>query len=147
MDYSPYFCIPVSLKFRKEICGGEEAIMEYCWRIALQGAQCVANILRTEVMENEEKTITRQCCLVNVRLPLAIGSDISVGRQNLVDTFIGKTMVEDHHTFVPTIFHNSNWWARFSGQIYLTVEDYEKAGRALLDVCNRIKNSEGWRSG
>jgi hypothetical protein len=147
MDYSPYLCIPEALKFRKEVCGGEEGIMDYCWTIALRGAQCVANILGTEVMEDEKKTITRQCCLVNVRLPLDIGTDVSAEHKNLVDSFVGRTMTEDYNTFVPTIFHNGHWWARISGQIYLTLEDFEKVGTALLDVCNRIKNSEGWISG
>lgn len=146
MDYTPYLCIPAALKFRREVCGGEDVIMKYCQSIALQGARRVAEILGTEVMDNKEKTITKQSCLVNVRLPIEAGFDVTGGRQNLVNAFIGETMVTRHHSFVATVFHGGKWWARMSGQIYLEVGDFDHVGRALLAICNTIKHDPVWRS-
>jgi len=143
-DYSPYLCIPAALEFRREICGGEDAIMTYSHDIVMQGAQRIAEILGTEIMDNDAHTMTRQCCMINVRLPIQAGVDV-IGEQQLkrVNAFIGETLIRDYHSFVATVFHNGIWLARLSGQIYLEMEDFEFAGRALLDVCDGIKRDEG----
>ena len=96
IDASPYLCIPAALKFRQEICGGEEEIRKYCFELARQGGELVAGILDTEVMrpsssdyphrddddddddhkdnQNDDKRTKDEkkwdCCFANVRLPL-----------------------------------------------------------------------------
>lgn len=58
MGYSSYLCIPAALKFRIEICGGEQKIMEYSSALVFHGAKRVAEILGTKVLNNEECTMT-----------------------------------------------------------------------------------------
>jgi hypothetical protein len=145
MDYSPYLCIPAALKFRTEVCGGEKEIMEYCSSIAYHGAQKVAKILRTEVLDNDEGTLTRQSCMVNVRLPLKFGEDIGKEHKGMVIAYISEELVFAYRGFIATVFHNGNWWARVCGQIYLEIEDFEYGGRCLLEICDKIKRDPIWR--
>lgn len=57
-------------------------------------------------MDNEEKTMTKESCLVSVLLPIeAAGVDLKGGQQQLVNTFIGGTMVAQHHSFGATVLH------------------------------------------
>ncbi|RFU35946.1 hypothetical protein B7463_g410, partial [Scytalidium lignicola] len=146
MDYSPYFSIPAALKFRTEVCGGEKRIMEYCTTIVYDGAQRVANILGTEVLDNEQRTVTGQNCMVNIRLPLKLGEDIGDDHKGMVVAHISKELVTTYRTFIATVFHNGNWWARLCGQVYLEIEDFEYGGRCLLVVCDNIKKDTMWRT-
>ncbi|KAL1963531.1 hypothetical protein VTN77DRAFT_8112 [Rasamsonia byssochlamydoides] len=140
MDYAPYLCVPAALKFRQDVCGGEEAIINYCSHIAQEGAKRVATILGTEVM-----AIDQPCPLVNVRLPIEPPRDLTTAeaqqRISAVNAFVGKMTVREYKTFVPTIFHNGCWWARLSGQIYLTLDDFERVGRILRDICDRASEA------
>ena len=51
-DNSPYYCVPAALKFRNDILGGEEAIYTYIRDVAQRGADLLAMILGTEVMDD-----------------------------------------------------------------------------------------------
>jgi selenocysteine lyase/cysteine desulfurase len=146
IDYSPYLCIPAALKFRAEVCGGEKKIMEYCSTIAYRGAQRVAKILGTEVMNNKEDMMTWQSCMVNVRLPLKLDEDIGEEHKRMVVAHISKELVNEYRGFIATVFHNGVWWARVCGQIYLEMKDFEYGGRCLLEVCDKIKQDLTWRT-
>ena len=54
VDSSAYYCIPQALKFRREICGGEENIMRYIREIAQRGADIMARVLETSVLDDED---------------------------------------------------------------------------------------------
>ena len=41
-DTTPYMCVPEALKFREEVCGGEERVRDYCTRIARDGGERMA---------------------------------------------------------------------------------------------------------
>lgn len=131
MDYAPYLCVPAALKFRKEVCGGEEAIMSYCVEVVREGSQRVAEILGTEVMRYDQP-----CPVVNVRLPIDPAA-VAQERTSAVTAFVERMMLSEYKTFVPAFFHNGHFWVRLSGQIYLTVEDFEEVGRQLRDICSR----------
>lgn len=70
LDSLPYLCVPAALEFRDKVCGGEEMIGTYCADLASRGAEKVAEMLGTEVLNNEEKTLTTGISMVNVCLPL-----------------------------------------------------------------------------
>lgn len=56
-------------------------------------------------MDNEEKMMTKESCLVSVLLPIEVGVDLKGRQQQLVNTFIGETMVAQHHSFGATVVH------------------------------------------
>jgi selenocysteine lyase/cysteine desulfurase len=71
LDTSPYLCVKDAIKWRKEVLGGEERIMEYTQWLAKEGGKAAAAILGTEILENGKGTLTN-CAMVNVALPIDI---------------------------------------------------------------------------
>ncbi|KAL8725065.1 MAG: hypothetical protein Q9166_007596 [cf. Caloplaca sp. 2 TL-2023] len=144
MDVGPYLCMEEALEFRRNVCGGEEKIMAYCEDISNKGGKKVAEILGTEVMENDEKTLTR-CCMTNVRLPLQIGE--GPGKVKQADGFaavawMAQTLIEEYNMFAPPFFHDGFFWTRFSGQIYVELDDFVAAARIYKELCERVKKGE-----
>lgn len=143
-DNTPYCCIPAALEFRARVCSGETSIRDYCEDIARQGGDVMAEILGTEVLGASSASF-RQCCFVNVRLPLTLADlnvDTSVGRG------IAKWMQEltpaEYETYIPIKFYAGGFWCRISGQVYLTLEDFKRAAEILLLICRRAKAVE-WK--
>lgn len=52
IDNSPYYCVPAACNFREKLCGGEEAIYNHIRNIAQRGADILASVLGTEVMDD-----------------------------------------------------------------------------------------------
>ncbi|KAK0725980.1 hypothetical protein B0H67DRAFT_572041 [Lasiosphaeris hirsuta] len=116
-DNTPYCCIPLALKFRSEVCGGEARIRKYCEEIARQGGARVAEILDTGVLGGSSSSFQR-CCFTNVRLPLTpveLAIDKSCGRK------AAKLMQEltpaEYETYLPIKFYDGQFWCRVSNQI------------------------------
>lgn len=102
-DNSPYYCVPAALNFRQNLCGGEEAIYNYIRDIAQRGADLLAMLLGTEVMDDLDagyglRTMgsyeatdrreggrigwsggLRDCAMANVLLPITIVGATSRG--------------------------------------------------------------------
>ncbi|KAJ5084041.1 hypothetical protein NUU61_008620 [Penicillium alfredii] len=129
-DDSAYLCVPAALKFRAEVCGGERAVMAYCQKVANEGADAVAAILGTEVMQEPglkpgETSRMRQCSMTTVRLPIAVGSSsgsasaaagISPEDVPKLGPWLQRAMIEEYHTFVPVFPYSGSLWVRLSGQ-------------------------------
>ncbi|KAK9248543.1 pyridoxal phosphate-dependent transferase [Lipomyces tetrasporus] len=149
-DSTPYTCIPTALAFRREICGGEDNIVQYIRSVVTKGTNAVARILGTEVMATDASSSDdelRNCALANVRLPLAIGTntdaDIVTNQVSTMCRWMEKTMLDEFHTFLPVFFYGGQLWARFSGQVYLEVSDIEWGGELLKGLCEAIKINKG----
>ncbi|KAL8686211.1 MAG: hypothetical protein Q9218_007268, partial [Villophora microphyllina] len=143
-DISNYLCMEEALRFRDEVSGGEEKIMKYCESVANEGGHKAAEMFGTEVMNNAEKTLTK-CCMTNVRLPLKLGD--GEGEVKKTDAFqavgwMAKTLVDQHDLFAPPYFHGGFFWVRFSGQIYVEVDDFVKAAKVLKGLCENIQKGE-----
>ncbi len=120
--------------------------MTYCADLATTGGAKVAQILGTEVLENEERSLGR-CCFANVRLPLRVGEgkgEVREGDRAAVTQWLVKTMVDEFCTFMALCFYAGNWWVRLSGQVYLELSDFEWAGGVLGELCGRIEEGV-WR--
>lgn len=144
LDVSPYLCIEEALKFRREVCGGEEKIMRYCEEISSEAGRLAAGIMGTNVMENKTRMLTK-CAFTNVRLPLEIGDgqgQIQEKNMYLVAVWMTAMLVRESDIYSPVFFHARKFWTRFSGQIYLDLGDFEKGARALKALCERAKSGE-----
>ncbi|KAL9000467.1 MAG: hypothetical protein Q9169_000984 [Polycauliona sp. 2 TL-2023] len=144
MDIGPYLCMEEALKFRQQVCGGEEQIMAYCEHISNEGGKKVAQILGTEVMENQEKTLTK-CCLTNVKLPVQLGE--AGGQIKPMDGFracgwMAQTLITEHNLFAPPFFHDGFLWIRLSGQVYVEMEDFVAAAEVYKELCRRVEQGE-----
>ena len=138
-----YLTVPVALKFRESICGGEEKIIEYCIELAKEAGDRAAEVFGTEVMDNESKTL-RKCALANVRLPLEYGDGkgkIPLKDMGQVAQFIASESVELKTFFAIIFYHGAHWW-RISAQAYLEMADMEWGIQAMRTLCDRVTKGE-----
>jgi len=153
VDQTPYLCVPEAIRFRTEVCGGEERIRDYCLDLAREGGRVIANILGTEVMENTQQTLGK-CSFTNIRLPLEFfPSDFrDAPASQALDAIDGPTIVKwlmeramcEYDTWIPGKFYGEAAWVRLSAQIYLEMKDFEWAATVLLSLCKRVVSGE-WR--
>lgn len=158
-DYSAYICVGAALSFRNEICGGEDALMQYCQKIANEGAETVATALGTEVLQEPdlkpgEASQMRQCALTTVRLPIRVSNDpdgtvlsgasvtITPEEADQVSEFFHQTLLQTYNTFVPVFQHGPWLWTRLSGQVYLDKSDFQWLGVILGELCEQIARKE-----
>lgn len=144
-DTTPFICIPAALKWRQEVCGGEERIREYCENVAREGGKLMSELLGTEVLGESSNSLQR-CCFTNVRLPLTVAQ---LGVQEADGVRIAKWIQEEmphkYETYIPTKFYAGAFWSRISGQVYLTLDDFEFAAQTLLELCRRAEAGE-WKT-
>ncbi|KAG2206950.1 hypothetical protein INT47_008419 [Mucor saturninus] len=131
IDTAPYLCIDAALNYRESI-GGEEAICKYTHDIAVKGGALVAKLLGTQVMENSTKTLTAN--MVNIELPAFKTSKTD---PEIMAFFLNKSIYEKH-TMLSIYKNNSKWWVRLCGQIYVDLDDFQKAGEAVLAIIKEI---------
>lgn len=150
LDNAPYLCVQASIEWRKKLSwkdlSGEEAIIAYNQDLARKAGELVAKRLNSELMENAEKTLTR-CAMSNVRLPLSM-KDIANGDTGTavkVAQWMAKTILYEHNTFMAVFIHAGAWWVRLSGQIYLTLDDFEYAATVLTAICEGVRQGR-WNS-
>ncbi|TKX24140.1 hercynylcysteine sulfoxide lyase-1 [Elsinoe australis] len=146
-DSSAYVCVERALEWRSKVSWGqrkgEEALMGYLVNQAREAGRVVSEILGTEVLENENRTLG-ECAFSNVRLPLKYaelvgGGEVDFGKVLGVARWMEKILVDEFNTFVAIFWHGDSLWVRLSAQIYLTLDDWEKAGRWLKETCERAR--------
>lgn len=168
LDNSPYLCIPAALAWREKVVWkhlrGEEAVIGYGQHLAQRAGEIVSKILGTEVLQNDEGTLTK-CHFANVRLPLDLNGDATetvkiaqsvpskppktTSPRDMLNhdllRWISQTLVDEYETFMAIVMHGGKLWVRLSANVYLTEEEFEWAGSALKEVCERAGKEE-WKS-
>ncbi|QRW04266.1 aminotransferase class-V protein [Ceratobasidium sp. AG-Ba] len=136
IDMAPFLSISHALKFREEI-GGEKKINDYCHNLAVKGGEVLAGVLKTNVLENENKELTAN--MVNVRLPLTIPDGLPPTKLGEIGRFFIDRLLDDYNSFSSIYVHNGQWWTRCSAQIWNEESDFEFIGNAFLNICNEIQ--------
>ncbi|CAG8524646.1 11758_t:CDS:2 [Funneliformis mosseae] len=121
----PYLTIHAALEFREKI-GGEEKIRNYCKKLAIEGGNKIASILGTEII-GPESVIQN---MVNIRLP------IPVSNKEFSDRKFMNLMFNNYNFAVAIFEHNGHWYIRASAQIYTDMEDFEKVGHFVKEICD-----------
>lgn len=124
--------VKAALKFRKEVCGGEENINKYCYGLARQVGQLAVAKLPAQLIENEESSLSN--AMVSVFVDLSrYGKNIHFTDKAALQfvEFVLEWQLRERNTFVPTGFHCGKLLARFSCQVYNFIEEYEYACAAL----------------
>lgn len=127
-------CIPEALKFRAEVCGGEEKIRDYCFSLARKvGKLAETRFPGAKVLENDENSLVT--AMVSVVFPIENysttfdASDPQSAKELVAD--ILEIMLEKHKTFVPFAPHAGKMMCRLSCQVYNEESDYEYAFDAV----------------
>lgn len=144
MDLSANAVVGEAVRWREEVCGGEEAIYTYLRDLNRKGAKIVAETLGTKVMENPEGTL-QNCAMSTVLLPIktvAKGGKVEIADVGSIGEWVVATIVKEYKSFPFVRFWQGQFWARLSAQIYLDESDYEWTGQMLKEVCERINNLE-----
>ena len=154
-DRSPYMCVPAAVKWRQDVLGGEDRIMQYTQQLAKEGGKRAAEILGTEVLDNKSGSMTN-CSMTNVALPLELVAQTNtqgleatkkggqIPHEDELDArhWMERTLVDEYKTFLPVFRYNDRFWARISAQVYLGIEDFEWAGKVLLELSERVSRKE-----
>ncbi|KAE8371388.1 pyridoxal phosphate-dependent transferase [Aspergillus bertholletiae] len=168
-DDTPWLCVPAAMKFRTEVCGGEDRIHAYLEKLANEAADLVAQALGTEVMQEPglkggEVSQLRRCGLATIRLPIAVVPNTTstaaitrvAGGNNgtsflrvqaaavpAVCAWFQDTLLRRYETFVPVFRHGDWLWTRLSAQVYLEKSDFEWLAGVLKECCARVKTEVG----
>ncbi|KAJ5759574.1 hypothetical protein N7520_006730 [Penicillium odoratum] len=152
-DDSAYICVPAALRFRREVCGGEKAIMSYCNNLVNEAADMIAGALGTDVLQEPDlkpgqKSRMRDCCMTTIRLPILVADDgapaqgswvtLSPEEAPLAGSFIEQTLMKKYDTFVPVFRHGPWLWTRISGQVFVDMSDFEWLAGILRDLCEQV---------
>ena len=146
----PYLTVPAALEWRSKITWngkrGDDAVQGYMQHLARRSGEIVSSILKTEILENQEKTLG-VCSFSNVRLPLSFEEQAASDEKKAMEIgqWIQKTCAAEYDTFLAVTFFGGAWWVRLSAQIYLTERDFEWAGHVLDEICGRVRKGE-WKS-
>lgn len=142
-----------ALRFRSEVCGGEDAIRAYTQSIARQGGALAAAIFGTEVMDCAGSSM-RQCSFANVRMPLTMGSEggaddmepkpgvIPRAHGHRVSNWIKIRGCEESGIYFQTFPYYGSWWWRLSGMVYVEAEDFRRGAEVLKRLCERVERGE-----
>ena len=145
-DSSSFVTVAAAIEWRKQVTWkdlkGEEAIRQYCVSQAEEASKMLARRLETEVLENQSGIF-----LKNVRVPLDWQKDAGGDKKtaDMIAIWIERTILYEYKSFMVVRTHAQKWWWRISAQIYLTMEDWEKAADIMAEVCEKVKKGE-WKS-
>ncbi|PHH68882.1 hypothetical protein CDD82_203 [Ophiocordyceps australis] len=150
-DNGPYLCVKDAIEWRRNVLGGEDAIIGYLWKLNKTGVRHVAKVLGTQVLENSKGTLNNSA-MGNVALPIWIGQRGTNGRDtdvvvagDMADKafqWMAVSMVQDYQTFISLFVMGSRFWVRLSAQIYLDMSDYEFAAKMLTELTKRAGKHE-----
>ncbi|RDW69391.1 hypothetical protein BP6252_08411 [Coleophoma cylindrospora] len=144
IDNTNYLVAAEAIKWRQEVCGGEEAIMKYNIELSRKGAASVAKILNTNIIDNKTYSLSN-CALSTLVLPIKVG-DGGVNREDVrkATVWMVDTAMSDYKTFIPFLWNSAEqkWWIRLSAQIYLDIDDFEYTGKILKELCERVEKGE-----
>lgn len=130
---SSIYSIPKAIKFREEVCGGEQNIKDYCNQLSENAAEKITKHVwpGMKVLKIDGAPTT---ALFNVQVPIEKYLPSDFNRSELADCllYLEEQICFNQSTFVPFCVYYDKVYARLSCQVFNTVEDY-------VEVCSRIE--------
>ncbi|EDK36417.2 hypothetical protein PGUG_00515 [Meyerozyma guilliermondii ATCC 6260] len=125
--------IPQAIKFREEVCGGEKNIQDYCNKLSEDAAEEITTKVwpGMKVLKVDGAPST---ALFNVQVPIEKYLPTDFNKSELADCllYLEEQICFNQSTFVPFSIYYNKVYARFSCQVFNTVDDY-------VEVCSRIE--------
>ncbi|EDR07491.1 uncharacterized protein LACBIDRAFT_298401 [Laccaria bicolor S238N-H82] len=136
IDFTSYLSVVPALEFRAWL-GGEEKINAYCHDLAIKGGKRLAELFGTRVMDSDGKFTLN---MANVELPFPG----SVKCIHAVNSKFTNKMLREQKMYSVHYYHNEAWWTRCCVQVWHELEDFDKIGKAWVEVCNAtLKEIQG----
>lgn len=138
-DYANYVASAKAFEFRRDVCGGEEAIAKYCYNLAKSAAKLFADELDGEIIggsgEDDMETATSMISL-SISLP-----GVPEEQMEKATAEIQETLVRKHNVFIPVYAYRGRATLRLSSQIYVEMLDFEDGLKALKQVIKDYENT------
>lgn len=134
--YSGILVVQQAIDFRKDVCGGEEVIFDYCTELANN----IITSIETKwsgskvLIDRKKETLS---AMVSAYAPLEISSyfeDKDKAQRAHFVAFVTEKLIKEHKTFCPVFFWDDKVLFRLSAQIYNELSDYEYAIESLKSV-------------
>ncbi|BEI83739.1 hypothetical protein CcaverHIS002_0403430 [Cutaneotrichosporon cavernicola] len=137
-DFTSYLTIPEAINFRQDI-GGEDRIIAYNHSLAVAGGKRLAKRWGTRFMDNDKGELT--ACMSNVELPnFPIAKDGNDAVK--MNRFIENALLFDYNAYAAPFYYNNAWWARFSAQVWLELEDFDYLADCFEKIGKRLDAGE-----
>lgn len=142
VDYTSMLTIPDAINFRKEVCGGEEAIMEYNLKLAKEASKYILdNWEGSYLMNGKEDDIVTT--MFNIQIPTYSKANGYTSDQLMkIGVFVNDYLTKVKRTYVPVFIYRDELWARFSAQIYLELEDFKWGLDAMKEAFEKYESSQ-----
>lgn len=135
IDYSHYIAAATAAEFRRDVCGGEHAIISYSWDLARKAADLYAKELNAEILVGggPEDDLDIRTAMINLYLPFEA---YGIPKENYGEACVKLTsnLVHKYKVYVPFSVYNGRPLIRISGQTYLEMADFEDGLKAIKSV-------------
>lgn len=128
--------IPEAIRFRQEVCGGDQAIMKYCNDLCHQVIELFTKTVwpNTSYLTNEDESAVTSMVTIEVPLDQYAADDFDRDDLRRCLLYIEEQICSKHNTFIPFCIHNGKLFVRFSCQIYNEIKDYTFAAEVIQKV-------------
>ena len=158
INYSVYESIETAIKFRSEICGGEQNIRHYQRSLSKKAIAASAHILTVDkskttdlydhyepkLLDNKHGTLTPvgMFCLsipINISKYSRVYNKLKSSEKEYlakIRSLLEEKSIAVYKNYAPLVFHGNVLYIRYSVQIFNEVDDYVKAttiNKALLE--------------
>lgn len=126
--------IPTTIEFRNKVCGGEDAIRDYCYNMARTvGVLGCKKWPGAALLENEEHSLTT--AMVSFFFPLQnYSADFDIRQPGPFIHYVQDRLLRHHKTAISCREYHGRFVVRFSCQIYNELSDYERAMDAIHET-------------
>lgn len=150
VSYSSYFAVEEALKFRKDICGGEEKIREYQWDLQEAAIPKILEVFGqgSVLLENSTNSL-RSPGLFCIELPIKSECQHLIEKMSTDRIYFlnfkskcDKIMLAEYKCYAPFQINNSHLFIRFSVQVFNEPSDYEKGAAIIKDIIYGVLEEE-----
>lgn len=134
--YDGILVLKDAINFRRDICGGEAMIFDYCTELA----NSIIILIETKwpgsrvLVDDKKENLS---AMISAHAPLEVSSFFAKkdgAERAQFASFVTKTLINKYKTFCPVFFWNDKVLFRLSAQIYNELSDYEYAVESLKSV-------------
>lgn len=142
-DYSNYIAVAKAAQFRREVCGGEHAIISYTYDLAKKAAALFAQELNGQVLVGggPADPLQIETSMVSVYVPL---DEYGIPPSDYATAIpkIESNMIFNHHVYIPFIVYNGRPVIRLCAQVYLELADFEYGLQALKTAIKEYQQEQ-----
>lgn len=149
-NYSSCFAIEDAIKFRKDVCGGEDNIRKYQWALQEKVIPKILDIFGegSALLENDTNTLRSPGMFcISMAVPdrfkpllKRMGEDSGYFAEFKLKC--DKIAIFEEKCYAPFVVNNGHLFVRFSVQIFNEERDYEKGAVIIRDTILGVFDSE-----